>query len=260
MLPEILVGASVGLLVGMAGLGGPMLFLPLLVLAFGYSLTGAVPISLAVITVTQGIALLGHYARRHVNLGVAKYFIIGSVPSSIAVSQAMNLLAANPSTLERLDLSLTIAVGLLLLFFSAIYLLQALAAYRPGRGGIRLGRREKGLALGLGLLVGGVVASTSMAGGSIITLFLVIGLRMRSIKAVGTSLSIVLPMSALSTLVYLAHGAVPFSVAGMFLLGSVPAALLGTMLSDRVAGKPLRVIISLIVFAGGMMLLYNAVG
>lgn len=258
MLPEILVGAGVGLLVGISGLGGPMLFLPLLVLAFGYTLTGAVPISLAFIAVTQGVSLFGHYARRHVNMGVAKYFILGSIPSSIAVSQAMNLLADNPSTLERLDISLTIAVGLLLLFFSAIYLFEALAAYRRGRSGICLGKREKRLALGLGLLSGALVASTSVAGASIITICLAIGLRMRSIEVVGTGLLVTAIMSALSTLVYLAHGAVPFSIVGMFLLGSVPAALLGTRLSDRVAGRPLRVIISLIVFAGGMMLLYNA--
>lgn len=258
MLLEILVGAVVGLLVGMSGLGGPMLFMPLLVLAFGYSLTGAVPVSLAVITVTQAAALLGHYTRHHVNLGVAKYFIIGSIPSSIAVSQAMNMLARYPELAERLNTRLTIAVGLLLLFFSAIYLFEALAAYRRGRSEVRLGRREKGLAMCLGLLAGALVASTSVAGGSIITLCLAIGLRMRSIEAVGTSLFIVLAMSALSTLIYLAHGAVPFSVVGMFLLGSVPCAILGTRLSDRVAGRPLRVIISLIVFAGGMMLLYSA--
>lgn len=259
MLPELAVGAVIGLLVGIAGLGGPMLFVPALVLLFGYSLTEAVPVSLAFIAVTQGVSLFGHYARRHVNLGVAKYFILGSVPSSLAVSQLMNLLARDPSTLERLDLSLTILVGLLLVFFSALYLFDALVAYRRGVEGLVLTGRQRLTAALLGLIAGALVASTSVGAASIVALSLAVGLRMRSIEVVGTGLVVTASMSALSAAVYLAHGAVPLQTVGMFLIGAVPSALLGTQLSDAFAGRPLRVIISLIVFIGGMSLLWSAV-
>ncbi len=259
MLPEIALGAVIGLLVGIAGLGGPMLFVPALVLLFGYSLTEAVPVSLAFIAVTQGVSLFGHYARRHVNLGVAKYFIMGSIPSSIAVSQLMNLLARNPSTLERLDISLTILVGLLLVFFSAMYLFDALFAYKHGQKELILAGKQRLTATALGFLAGAFVASTSVGAASIVALSLAIGLRMRSIEVVGTGLIVTATMSALSAAVYLAHGAVPLPLVGMFLAGSVPCAILGTQLSDAFTGRPLRVIISLIVFIGGMSLLWSAV-
>ena len=259
MIPEIAVGAVIGLLVGTTGLGGPVLFVPALVLLMGYSLTEAVPISLAFIAVTQGVSLFGHYARRHVNMGVAKYFILGSIPSSIAVSQLMNLLARNPRTLERLDLSLTILVGLLLVLFSAITLFDALFAYRRGQKELVLTGNQRLTAAGLGLLAGALVASTSVGAASIVALSLAVGLRMRSIEVVGTGLIVTATMSALSAVVYLAHGAVPLLTVGMFLAGAVPCALLGTRLSDRVAGRPLRIIISLIVFTGGMSLLWSAV-
>lgn len=257
MLLEILVGALVGLLVGMSGLGGPMLFVPLIILLFKYKTAEAVGISLAFITITKIVALIGHQKQRNINFHVAKYLLIGSLPVSIIISFIINALNRNPAKAEKLNTALMLIIGAMLIIFSGLFLIESTLKYKKRKRHLRLSQGQKRLAVGVGTLVGADIGATSVGSGSIIALILALVFKVKSIEIVGTDLFITMVVSGLSGLIYLLNGAATIATVLPFLIGSIPLAIIGTRLSGIATGKPLRVLISLVVFAGGMTLLYN---
>ena len=258
MLPEILVGAFIGLLVGMSGLGGPMLFVPLIILLFKYPTTEAVGIALVFITITKLVALIGHYQKGNVNFHIAKYFLMGSLPASIIVSFTINLLNKNPVKGENLNTTLITIIGVVLLLFSGLFLLESTLHYQKRKRRLKLTHEQKVLAIAVGVLVGMDIGATSIGAASILALFMALAFKVKSVEIVGTDLFITMVVSGLSGLVYFFHGVVDLGTVVPFLIGSVPLAILGTRLSGFAKGKPLRVLISLMVFAGGVVLLHTS--
>ncbi len=257
MLLEILIGAVVGLLVGMSGLGGPMLFVPLIILLFKYKTAEAVGIALSFITLTKLVALVGHYKEKNINFHIAKYFLIGSLPASIIVSHLINNLHRNPVKAEKLDMALMLIIGVALIIFSGLFLLESTLNYHKRQRQLRFTQEQKLLAIAIGVLIGMDIGATSIGAASILALFMALTFKVKSVEIVGTDIFITMIVSGLSGFVYLLHGAVTLGAVIPFLIGSIPLALIGTRLSHLAKGKPLRALISLIVFAGGMMLLYN---
>ncbi len=257
MLLEILVGAVIGLLVGMSGLGGPMLFVPLLILFFGYKPTMAVGIALTFITVTKAAALIEHCRKGNVNFHIAKYFLIGSLPIGLIVSYVINLLNKNPVKGELLNEFLLSVIGMMLVLFSFFFFFETVFNYKKRVRGLRLSKDQKSLAIITGVFAGALIAATSIGAASLVALVLALLFRVKSNEIVGTDIFITMVVSGLSGLVYLFHGTVVLGDVYPFLIGSVPLAIIGTRFTELAKGKPLRVLISTIVFAGGMVLLYS---
>ena len=105
----------------------------------------------------------------------------------------------------------------------------------------------------IGLLGGFVVGVTSVGSGSlmiVLLLFLypVIGAN----QLVGTDLTQAVPLTLAAALGALAFGHVEFSVTTSIVLGSVPAVLVGSLISSRAPDRYIRPVITFVIFASGL--------
>ena len=103
------------------------------------------------------------------------------------------------------------------------------------------------------MLGGIVVGMTSVGSGSlIIVLLLFVYPLLGANQLVGTDLVQAVPLTGAAALGALAFGHVEFSVTTSIIVGSVPAVLVGSLLSSRAPDWILRPVISFVIFASGL--------
>ncbi|HZC39358.1 MAG TPA: TSUP family transporter, partial [Streptosporangiaceae bacterium] len=71
-------------------------------------------------------------------------------------------------------------------------------------------------------------------------------------RLVGTDLTQAVPLSAAAALGALAFGHVEFGVTASIVIGSVPAVVIGSLLSSRAPDRYIRPIITFVIFASGL--------
>ncbi|MBS3165031.1 sulfite exporter TauE/SafE family protein [Candidatus Woesearchaeota archaeon] len=247
---EIAVGALCGFLVGTSGLGGPMLFFPLLVTLFRVPAGDAVAISLAFNAIIRTESLAQHW--KEVDWRSAGWLLLGGIPAGIAMVLYVHALHADLLREAAFDRTVSIAVGILLLFFGMVQLLNGLLPARSTP-------REKGAAwqgIAAGAFCGMVFAATSVGAG-FVALALTLLFSLGSLQAVATQLLVSAVLTGVPGLIYIVAGTVHLSTLVPFLLGGVPAVALGSRVSHHVKESLLSVIVALVILTGGALLLYS---
>ena len=128
------------------------------------------------------------------------------------------------------------------------------------RGGHRrTGRRSRDRRRGrlptiaIGVLGGLIVGMTSVGSGSLmIVLLLFVYPTIGANQLVGTDLTQAVPLTLAAALGALAFGHVEIGVTASLILGSVPAVLVGSMLSSSVPDRYIRPVIAFVIFASGL--------
>src|SRR5919107_6403936 len=85
----VLFGLLVGFLVGLTGVGGGSLMTPFLVVTMGVPAPTAVGTDLVYATATKLAGSAAHYRQRSVNLEVALFLGLGSIPASLLGVQTL---------------------------------------------------------------------------------------------------------------------------------------------------------------------------
>jgi uncharacterized membrane protein YfcA len=103
-------------------------------------------------------------------------------------------------------------------------------------------------------VVGGlIVGMTSVGSGSLMIVLLLFTYPLLSAgQLVGTDLTQAVPLTAAAALGALAFGHVEFGVTASIVIGSVPAVLIGSLLSSRAPDRFIRPVITLVIFASGL--------
>ncbi|MBV7694643.1 sulfite exporter TauE/SafE family protein [Streptomyces sp. TRM70350] len=240
----LLAGAVTGLALGALGGGGSVLAVPALIYLLGFTPAAAATASLLVVTVSSGIALLGHARAGTVRWrhGVP-FALAGLVPAAIGGAVSVRLPAG--------------------LLTGAFALLAAVAAVRMLRPSTPLRedapvRRRRVATAGAGL--GAVTGVLGVGGGflAVPALVNVVGLRMRA--AVGTSL-LVITVNSLVALAARAGAAVGVDWARVapFAAAAVLAAWDGRRLAARVSAGSLQRIFAWALLAVAAFMLADAV-
>jgi uncharacterized membrane protein YfcA len=249
----ILGSAIVGLLVGMTGAGGGALMTPMLILLFHVKPVAAISSDLVAAVVMRPAGALVHLQRGTVNLRLVGWMCLGSVPAAFLGSWLLRELHG-ASTVET-------ALGAALLAGAGAMVLRALLDRKSGP---RTGKIEqvtvRPLATVLIGVTGGlIVGMTSVGSGSLMIVLLLFAYPMLSAgRLVGTDLAQAVPLTAAAALGALAFGHVQFGVTGAIIAGSVPAVLVGSLLSSRAPDRFIRPVITVVIFASGLK--YVAVG
>lgn len=240
----VLGSVIVGFLVGLTGMGGGALMTPMLVLVFGIAPSAAISSDLIAALFMKPLGVAVHWRRKTIQPRLVRYLCYGSVPSAIVGTYVMHLLGSTRSAEHRLEVILGVAliVGATAMagrafFRSRAVLDEPLRVNRP-------------LIIGVGVLGGFMVGLTSVGAGSlIIVMLLLIYPHMRTDQLVGTDLAQSIPLTAAATLGTLMFGHVEFSVTASIIIGSLPAVVVGSMLSSHAFTTTLRP------FLAGMALL-----
>ena len=105
----------------------------------------------------------------------------------------------------------------------------------------------------IGMVGGLIVGITSVGSGSLMIILLLFAYPMLTAgQLVGTDLTQAVPLTAAAALGALTFGHVEFGVTASIIVGSVPAVLIGSLLSSRAPDRYIRPAITFVIFASGL--------
>ncbi len=243
----------VGLLVGLTGAGGGALMTPMLILLFSVKPAAAISSDLVAAVVMRPVGALVHLRRGTVNLRLVGWMVLGSVPAAFLGTWLLHEMG-NGTDVE-------IALGAALLAGAAAMMFRSLLDRKSGprNGAVRQTAVRPAPTVLIGVAGGLIVGMTSVGSGSLMIVLLLFTYPLLSAgQLVGTDLAQAVPLTAAAALGALAFGHVEFGVTGSIIVGSVPAVLIGAMLSSRAPDRFIRPVITFVIFASGLR--YAGVG
>jgi len=262
----VLLGFLVGILSGMFGVGGGFLTTPLLIF-YGIPPTVAVASATTQITGASVSGVMSHMRRGGVDLKMGGVMIVGGLLGSLVGVVAFRLLQST----GQIDLVIGGLYVIILGWIGSLMLKDALVALgyvkapatakpnaRHNRWVASLPLRwrfySSGLyvsplaPLALGFVAGMLTVFLGIGGGFILVPAMIYLLGMPARIVIGTSLVMVLAVSACTTMVHsLTTRSVDIVLAGLLLLGGVIGAQYGAMLTTRVKPDLMRLALAIII-------------
>jgi hypothetical protein len=249
---KILIGFVVGTLIGMTGLGGGVLLLPLLIFGLRVPAIVAVGSDALFNFFTKIPAGLLHFRKGTVRRKVVVALAVGSIPGSIAGVAFLTHLRLVYGT--GVNDFIKSAVGLLLVCIPTLLMFQSQieehVAHRPPTMKSFLGMSV------IGLVAGALVGMTSVGSGSIIMMLLLLAYSFSPRVMVGTDIVHAVLLTGVTSALHWRLGNVDPVLVGSLLIGSIPGGLLGSHLSTRVPVPWLRRILCAVLLATGARMLW----
>lgn len=261
----VALGGLVGLLSGLFGVGGGFLTTPLLIF-YGIPPTVAVASATTQITGSSVSGAIAHWRRGGVDVKMGLVMIGGGVVGSLAGAALFRLLQTSGQVdvvVGFLYVILLGSIGLLMLKDALVALGwmaagEVKAKPRHNRWVASLPMRARFAASGLyisplapallGFGAGILTVLLGVGGGFILVPAMIYLLRMAARVVVGTSLLMILAVSAATTLIQaMTSGAVDIVLAGLLLIGGVVGAQYGAVLATRLKPDLLRFALALII-------------
>jgi uncharacterized membrane protein YfcA len=251
--PFIILGSAiVGLLVGMTGAGGGALMTPMLILLFNVKPSTAISSDLVAAVVMRPFGAAVHLRARTVNLGLVRWMVLGSVPAAFLGTYVLHLLGHAKSAQHKVE----VALGVALLVGAGAMAVRFVLDRRTGqrRTGFVHDVAARPLpTIAIGVVGGIVVGITSVGSGSLmIVLLLFVYPMLGANQLVGTDLTQAVPLTLSAAIGALLFGHVQFALTSSLIIGSVPAVLIGSMLSSTVPDRYIRPAIAFVIFASGL--------
>ncbi|WP_026401005.1 sulfite exporter TauE/SafE family protein [Actinomadura rifamycini] len=236
----LVLGAAIGVLLGLLGGGGSILAVPALVYGAGLPLSAAIPASLLVVGISSATAALPRL--RDVRWRIAA--VVGGAGAAAAVGGA---------ALGRLLPDQAIMLGFAALMVAAGA--RMLAGDVPSGGACALPgggvdwRACLPKSAAAGAAVGVLTGLFGVGGGFLVIPALVLGLGLPMAAAVGTSLVIVAANAAAGFAVHAGDAALDVGVVGGFTGAAIAGSLAAARLAPRIDAARLRRWFALFVFA-----------
>ena len=262
----LILGFVVGVLSGMFGVGGGFLTTPLLIF-YGIPPTVAVASASTQITGASVSGVMVHMRRGGVDMKMGGVMIVGGLLGSIGGAAMFRLLQSS----GRIDVVIGLLYVLILGAIGSLMLKDSLVmlgllgrreapatATRHNRWIASLPLRWRFYSSGLyisplaplvlGFLAGVLTVFLGIGGGFILVPAMIYLLGMPARIVIGTSLIMILAVSAATTMVHaLTTRAVDIVLAGLLLVGGVVGAQYGALLTTRMKPDYLRLALSIII-------------
>jgi uncharacterized protein len=270
----VLLGFAVGVLSGMFGIGGGFLTTPLLIF-YGIPPTVAVASATTQITGASVSGAMVHMRRGGVDLKMAGVMTVGGFFGSLLGAVVFRMLQAS----GQIDVVISFLYVLILGWIGIVMLKDALVALgvlkrkssenQPARHNrwvaslpLRWRFYSSGLylspvaPLAIGFGAGVLTVLLGIGGGFIIVPAMIYLLGMPARVVIGTSLAMVLSVSAATTMVHaVTTRSVDAVLAGLLLVGGVIGAQYGAVLALRIKPDLLRLALALIILLVGFRML-----
>lgn len=236
-------GFSVGLLVGMTGVGGGSLMTPLLILLFGVHPATAVGTDLLYAAATKTGGGIVHGWARSIHWPAVLRLASGSIPASVLTLLLLWQLDLSAETARSLVNSV-LCFALLLTATSLIFRKAAMGILRS-----RLERYDDATIARATVLVGaglGVLVSISSVGAGAVgvTALLLLYPKLPMARIVGSDIAHAVPLTLVGGIGHWLLGAVDLPVFASLIIGSVPGILLGSYAAVRTPERMLRLVLA----------------
>jgi uncharacterized protein len=251
--PYVVLGSAiVGLLVGVTGAGGGALMTPMLILLFNVKPAAAISSDLVAAVVMRPVGSVVHMHKGTVNWRLVQWMCLGSVPMAFLGSYLLHVLGGSSGDQDNVQ----VALGAALLAGTAAMLLRSWLDRRSGNqrtAAIGAIKARPAVTLLIGAVGGLIVGMTSVGSGSLMIVLLLFAYPLLGAgELVGTDLTQAVPLTGAAALGALAFGHVEFGLTTSLIVGSVPAVLVGSLLSSRAPDKYIRPVITFVIFASAL--------
>jgi uncharacterized membrane protein YfcA len=272
-------GAAVGFLAGLFGVGGGFLMTPLLIFS-GIPSAVAVGTEAAQIVASSVSGALAQWRRRNIDVKMGTLLLAGGV-----VGAGLGVrLVGHLRTVGQFELMLGLAYVLFLGIIGILMLVESIGALRRARAGLpvqprarrgggwfeampfktRFERSQLRLSvlppLGLGFIVGVLAGFMGIGGGFIMVPAMIYLLRMPTGVVIGTSLFQIVFVTAATTVLHASQNfTVDLPLALMLITGGVVGAQLGAVAGDKLKAEQLRFLLAALVLLVGVRMAWDLV-
>lgn len=252
----VILGFTIGTLVGITGMGGASLMTPLLILVVGTAPVTAIGTDILYGAVTKTVGGWSHMRKHTAHLGIAMWIVVGAVPASIVGVWVIELLKRQygEDRLNQLVLG-TLGAALLVVGVSTLIRAMFLKDVIPERYAMHLFRRHIVGAVLTGIVTGFVIGLTSAGGGTLVSIVLIAGFRLTPKRVVGTSIVQAAVVLWAAGITHWASGNVDIGLAANILVGSIPGVLVGSKLSVKAPEAFLRNAIGVVLVVSAIVLI-----
>ncbi|RZI41211.1 sulfite exporter TauE/SafE family protein [Herbaspirillum sp. HC18] len=236
----VLSGFSVGLLVGLTGVGGGSLMTPLLTLLFGVSPTVAVGTDLAFASTTKAAGTLAHRYRGTVHWDIVRHLCFGALPAAILATIALKYFGALDKQINQV-IRYSIAGSVLLTVVALLFRtrMQAWVIRHPEKQ--LHGAKLTAATIFVGAVLGTLVTISSIGAGAIgATILVLLYPRLSPAEIAGTDIAYAVPLTAIAAFGHWWLGSIDWALLAALLLGSVPGITIGSLAAKAVPEKILR--------------------
>ncbi len=249
---KVFVGFVVGTLIGLSGVGGGVLLLPVLIFGLRVPAIVAVGSDAVFNFFTKIPAGLLHFKKGTVSRKVVLALAAGSVPGSIAgVKLLMHIRHLYGDGVNNF---IKTAIGLLLIVIPTLLLFQRRIEEKISNRPPTL-HGFAGMAL-IGLIAGFLVGMTSVGSGSIIMMLLLMFYSFPPKVNVGNDIVHAVILTGVTGFLHFRLGNVDPTLVLSLLIGSIPGGLVGSHLATRMSMLWLRrVLCTLLLITGARMLM-----
>jgi uncharacterized protein len=249
---KILVGFLVGTLIGLTGLGGGVLLLPILIFGLRVPAIIAVGSDALFNFFTKIPASIVHLNKGTVRRKVVLALAVGSVPGSAAgVAYLTHLRRLYGDGVNHF---IKLIIGILLVCIPILLMFQTRIEERMVNRPPTL-KSFAGMTV-IGLCSGFLVGMTSVGSGSIIMMMLLLFYSYPPKVNVGTDIVHAVVLTGVTGFLHLKLGNVDPKLVMFLLIGSIPGGLLGSQLSSRVPVLWLRRILCFVLLITGIRMLW----
>jgi uncharacterized protein len=239
-LSYVISGFSVGLLVGLTGVGGGSLMTPLLTLLFGISPTVAVGTDLAFASATKTAGTFAHRYRGTVHWDIVRHLCYGALPAAVVATLLLKQFGALDEQIAHF-IRYSIAGSVLLTVIALLFRsrMQAWVIAHPEKQ--LQGTHLTVATIVVGAVLGTLVTVSSIGAGAIgATILVLLYPRLSPAEIAGTDIAYAVPLTAIAAFGHWWLGSIHWDLLAALLLGSVPGITIGSLAAKAVPEKILR--------------------
>lgn len=277
MLVLIGMGAVVGFLSGLFGVGGGFLITPLLIF---YNIPPAIAVGTGAnqVIASSVTGALSHFKRRTLDIKMGTFLVVGGLVGSAIGIELFSLLRR----IGQLDLIISLLYVILLGGIGILMTIESVRSMRRARGGMSPTARRPGHqgwihrlpfkmrfkaskvyvsvipVLGIGFVIGILSSVMGVGGGFIMVPALIYLLRVPTNVVVGTSLFQITFVTAFTTVLQsITNQSVDVILAFLLMLGGVVGAQYGTKAGRKLKAEQLRLLLALLVLIMALWLAFQ---
>jgi uncharacterized protein len=247
-----ILGFTVGVLIGLTGMGGGALMTPALILLGLARPTLAVGTDLVWNALTKGVGSIVHLRQSTVDTGIVKRLAKGSIPGALCGIALLAYLRHHGLKAED-RLVMWVLGSALICVAIGLFLRSALGRNLPTLGEEGVRRGPAWITTAVGAVVGFLVSITSVGSGSLIVASLVFIYPTTPLrKLVGSDIFHALFLVGVAALGHLGLGTIDVKLLLGLLIGSVPGVWIGSKLTAMFPEKILRPLLATTLFYLGV--------
>ena len=268
----IMAGVLVGFCVGITGVGGGSLMTPILISLFRIEPHIAIGTDLLYAAISKFCGSLVHAKKLNIVWPIVIWLAIGSIPASFATHWVLDNYLSQSSSYKAV---LTTVLGFMLTltglsimfrghierFFNKFRQTNTQDDMTSDLERVNLQAKNKRVYIVImGIVLGIFVTLSSVGAGAFGIMALVLMFpNLPMIRIIGSDVVHAVLLTFVAGMGHMTSGNVDFHLLGWLLCGSIPAIVVGTLISSRLPEKLIRKILGITLFALGLNFMINPV-